>query len=146
MSEFDEDSFKVTLSNFYKIKKRILQSRPISTNETKINEYIESLITSYNSILSYTELHFDNLSQKSQLIVFNKIIRCREILVKCFVKLNCKIRLQHYLEHFVRVEREVLTETESEPESSGECIKKGVIRKRVIQRIIRERVMQKRKK
>ena len=53
-TEFEIGIFKELISNFYRIKKIILQNQPISSRESKVKEDIDSLITSYNNILTYT--------------------------------------------------------------------------------------------
>ena len=115
MSKFDLETFNELIKNFYKIKKRILQNRPIST---KVNEYIELLIENYNCIISYTRLHSYELSSATKDIIYNKISHCRELLVRCFGKLDCKIRVPLEISLFELVDREILTETDSDSENS----------------------------
>ena len=118
MSKFDLETFNELIKNFYKIKKRILQNRPISTKVTKVNEYIELLIENYNCIISYTRLHSYEPSSATKDIIYDKISHCRELLVRCFGKLDCKIRVSHEISLFELVDREILTETDSDSENS----------------------------
>lgn len=117
MSKFELKTFNDLIQNFFKIKKRILKNRPLSTKESKVNEYVELLIENYNAILSYTSLHKES-SIASEGYVPEKILHCREILVRCFGKLGCKIRVPHDISLFELVDREILTEPESGSEST----------------------------
>lgn len=118
-TEFQIITFKELIANFYKVKKRILQNRPISSKESKVNEYINLLITSYNDILLYSKPYIDKISEGSQKEIFNKIIHCRELLCKCFCKLNCKIKIPFGVDLFEEIQRDILTASESETEASA---------------------------
>lgn len=121
MSEtgFQISTFKELIENFYKIKKRILQNRPISSKESKVKEYISLLIKSYNDILFYTKPFNNRISESSQKEIFCKIIHCRELLCKCFCKLNCKIKIPFGVDLFEEIKRDILTESESEADASA---------------------------
>lgn len=117
MSKLYDKKFKELIINFYRIKKRVLQKRPISTNIQKINEYTKLLIENYNSILEYTETNFIYLSESDKSKYISKINVCRNLLIKCFKKLNCKIEVPHTIlgeNLFTRVRESVMTETNSE--------------------------------
>ncbi|XP_017470761.1 PREDICTED: putative uncharacterized protein DDB_G0277255 [Rhagoletis zephyria] len=89
MTKFDEE-FKENYSEFLKISKRILQNRPLSTNATKLNEYRDSLINSYNNILLHVKGHSESC-EFSEVQV--KLTRCKDLLSKCFIKLNSQIKI-----------------------------------------------------
>ena len=116
MSRFELETFNDLIKQFYKIKKRILQNRPISTNLTKINEYVELLIEKHNAIISYTRLHIKEPSIAIETNICARISHCRELLVKCFGKLNCKIRVPHDSSLLELIDKEILTDTDSESE------------------------------
>lgn len=111
--EFDIHNFTTLVHNFYKVTKRILQKRPLSKQVSKRKEYIELLISSYNSIVTYINLHFDDLETNSKNSVYHKLAHCRESLVRCFGKLDSKIHVPHNLEKFQEVNQEILTDSES---------------------------------
>ena len=113
-TEFEIGIFKELISNFYKIKKRILQNRPISSRKSKVEEYIDSLITSYNNILAYTSPFIEQIPQSLKQEIFSKITHCRELLFKCFCKLNCRIRVPYGAYLFEKIQRNITTVSESE--------------------------------
>lgn len=94
-----------------------MKNRPISTNKGKINEYIELLIQNYNSILEYTKINSESLSADEKTQTFCKIKHCRELLVRCFGKLNCKVKVPKNVNLFVLVSKNVMTDSESDSEN-----------------------------
>lgn len=114
--EFDQEIFNKLLKKFENIKKRIIQKRPLSKKKTKHNEYVELLIENYNSILLYTCSRIDQLSAARKLDICNRIVHCREVLVRCFGKLDCKIRVPHGSNLFEQINKYIKTDTESDSE------------------------------
>ncbi|KAI8116606.1 hypothetical protein CVS40_11350 [Lucilia cuprina] len=115
-THFEITKFNELISNFYKIKRRILQKRPISSNKSKIEEYINLITESYNNILSYTNAYNDQFSNTLKPIIHNKILHCRELLLRCFCKLECKIKVPFGIDLFELVNKEVMTDSDSETE------------------------------
>lgn len=112
-TDFDIEKFNELISDFYKIKKRVLQNRPISSDKSKIKEYIYLLVETYNNILSYTSPHNDQFSISLKSSIHKKILYCRELLLKCLRKLECKIKVPYGVNLFQLVEREDLMNSES---------------------------------
>lgn len=122
MSNFNIDTFKELLKEFYKIKKRILQNRPLTTNELKIKEYVKLLIGTYNAVLSYTSLYDGKLSYETKQNIFKSLIRSRELLVRCFGRLNCRVRVPLDVLLFELVDQEIEIESDSESVQKVEAI------------------------
>lgn len=116
-SQFQLKTFNVLVGNFYKIKKRILQKRKISNKQGKIEEYTDLIIGTYNNILLYTESFNEQLPCDLKAQVHDKILKCREILARCFYKLECNIRVPYGVYLFELVQKEVMTESDSETET-----------------------------
>lgn len=114
MPNFNNNHFKQILQEFCNVKKRILQKRPLSKNSSKINEYTELLIERYNAILEYTEIHLNDLSEKNKSKIFNKIIYCRNILKKCFEKINCNTKIPEEVNLLVRIDRSAMIKSKVE--------------------------------
>lgn len=114
MSDFNPKTFKELLKEFYKIKKRILQNRPLTTNEFKINEYVKLLIETYNAVLTYTSLYDGTFSSETKLNIYKSLIHSRELLVRCFGKLDCKVRVPHDVLLFELVDGNIEVESDSE--------------------------------
>lgn len=117
---------KEAQDSFIKITKRILQNRPLTTNEDKLTEYKTLLIESYNSIIS---LNIECLSNDNTKPINDIIVRCREQLKKCFVKLQCTIQIPQDFTSFLQ--EGVIKDYESDDEFlyntlqvSGENIKR----------------------
>lgn len=120
MPNFDKNIFKKQFQQFYKVKKRILQKRPLSANSNKINEYITLLIQNYNSIIEYTTIHLNTLSNTNELTSYlAKIRHCRIILIKCFDKLQCKIKIPEEVNLLECVDRSVMIDTDFKYSSEG---------------------------
>lgn len=113
MSKFQFDIFEEQVKSFYKVKKRVLQSRPLSTNKTKLEEYVNSLIETYNSILAYTKNFYEELSEEIKGKVRSILVRCRELLIQCFGRLCCRIHVPHEIELFEFIINTTLTDSES---------------------------------
>ena len=90
MSEFDIYTLDKLIKQFNKVTKRVLQNRPISKRECKINEYIQDLTSNYDIILEYFTKYEVQLKQTTKNIVNLKIEKCKKDLIKCFEKLNYK--------------------------------------------------------
>lgn len=114
MSDFDDNVFKELINKFYKVKKRVLKNRPLTTNLEKVSEYTTLLIQHYNSLLDYTETNSNELSQDDKRKIFLKISNCRKILIRCFNKINCNIKVPEESDLLVRVDENVMTESEDE--------------------------------
>ena len=69
-------------------------------------------------VLYRTHVYIHTNHQVLQKIIYDKISHCRELLVRCFGKLDCKIRVSHEISLFELVDREILTETDSDSENS----------------------------
>lgn len=128
MSQFDTDTFVQLIKNFNNVKKRILQNRPVSTKETKINEYIDLLIENYNLILNYTKTNSENLTIDTEYYFFSKIQHCRELLVRCFGKLNCNVKVPENIKLFELVNKNVMTDDESDSEKSKETTEVNTVK------------------
>ncbi|KAI8129759.1 hypothetical protein CVS40_1314 [Lucilia cuprina] len=110
MSNFQKERFDELIKNFYKIKRRVLQSRPISSKQEKIKEYIKLLIETYNNILIYTLSYDEQLPSILKIKIHDKILNCRDLLVRCFCKLNCKIKVPYGENLFELVQEQIMTD------------------------------------
>lgn len=120
MSEFSLDEFGEHIKKFYRVKKLILKNRPVSTNIAKVNEYIASLVETYNSILNYTNEFYAKLPADHKNKTISKIKHCRELLVRCFGKLNCRVHVPENIESFEFIVQTVLTESEDDSDCESE--------------------------
>lgn len=118
MTDFNNNKFKELLDNLDKIIKRILQKRALSKNLTKINEYIKLLIENYNSILDYAKTNSDDVPQNLQESIFLKINKSRQKLIKCFSKLDCKIKIPENINSFVFIDENVMIKSEEDSKNS----------------------------
>ena len=114
MPTFKTDNFKEIVQKFYNINKRILQNRPLSTKESKIKEFIHLLINGYNGILSYTSLHIHELPTTVKEDTCRKIWNCIDLLVRCFGKLDCRIRVPCGVGIFELVDEKILSDSDSD--------------------------------
>ena len=114
MTNFNKELFKILLSNFYSVKKRILQNRSLSTKPTKLNEYIDELIANFNKILIYVKPFNDEIKP----VNLKQLLNCRQLLIKCFVKLNCKIRIPQEDNLYILIDREIETDNKYEYEET----------------------------
>lgn len=117
MSNFRLDIFNELIKNFITVKKRVLQSRPVSTKTDKINEYINLLIDNYNEILKYGSLNASEILINPKGKTCKTLKHCREQLVRCFGKLNCRIKVPHDVLLFKLIDKELMTDSESDSES-----------------------------
>lgn len=125
-SDFQITRFDELVSNFVKVQKRVLQKRPISSNQNKVEEYINLLIENYNNILSYTILFNNQLSDGLKSKIHNRILRCRELLFRCFCKLNCKIKVPFGVDLFECVRREVTDVDTGSDIDTSDCDKEDL--------------------
>lgn len=114
LTDFEKEKFNELISNFHTIKKRVLQKRPISNNQEKIGEYINLLIETYNNILLYTKPYDENLSVNVKAKIHSKILHSRELLLRCFCRLNSKIKVPFGEDLFELVDTKVMTDSDSE--------------------------------
>lgn len=117
------------IKKFDNVTKRILQNRPLSTKKEKRNEYIKLLVENYNTIISYTSLNIEQLSETTKTNTFKRIIHCRQLLVKCFDRLESRIKVPHDIFLFELVSYEGLSEADTkidlETEEENTEIKEG---------------------
>lgn len=117
-SEFNTETFNELVSEFYKIKKRVVQKRPLSKNKQKVDEYIKLLIDSFNNILVYTQPYGQELVDPVKTKIQDTILHSREWLVRCFCKLQCKIRVPYGADLFETVLAQINTDSESDTDIS----------------------------
>lgn len=120
MTKFDQKNFKKLIGKFYDVTKRILQNRPISAKKSKRNEYIELLIINYNAILSYTVVHVEEFSSEDKTNICSTILYYRDLLIKCFGKLDCKIKVQHEEDLFTEIDRNVMSDSDCDSKDTNE--------------------------
>lgn len=104
--------------NFTKQRKEFYKTGQFPQKKTKQFEYVNLLIETYNSIIDYTRTTTENLTLPTKTQIFSKIRHCRELLVRCFGKLNCRIKIPENIESFEFVNKDVVTDDESESEYS----------------------------
>lgn len=66
----------------------------------------------------YTGSRIDQLSAARKLNICNRIVHCREVLVRCFGKLDCKIRVPRGSNIFEQINKYIKTDTESDSKHS----------------------------
>ena len=95
-----------------------MKNRPIYSGKSKVEEYIDSLITSYNNILAYTSPFIEQILLSLKQEIFSKITHCRELLLKSFCKLNCIVRVPYGVYLFEKIQRNIIAVSDSEEEES----------------------------
>lgn len=88
--------FNELRKKFTNVTKRVIQERPLSTNQDTLLSYQNDLIDSYNNLISYTEHHYINSATKNEQIILEKrLIKPKQRLLKAFKRLNVQISFTH---------------------------------------------------
>lgn len=91
MSLIDKNEYKRLKNNFLTVAKRVLKEN-LSTNPAKLKEYEIDLVSTYNEILTYVGIYFDNLTTERS-YYREELIYIRDKIQKCFGRLNSKTKV-----------------------------------------------------
>lgn len=71
----------------------------------------------YNEILSYSRVDAEKILKSINIV--KRLRHCCELLVRCFGKLNCKIKVPQNVVCFELVQKDVMTDSESDSENTN---------------------------
>lgn len=82
-------SFAQKRKHFLDITKRIIKTE-ISKNQKTLDKYKEDLVTYYNDLIRYTEIHYLKANAKEKIVLQKKLIKPKERLIRAFnlLKIN----------------------------------------------------------
>lgn len=75
-------------NKFYTVAKRI-NKESLSTNPETLNRYRTEIIEAFNLFLNFVNSVWDQATKPQQATLDNKLLLARQVLIKCFEKLQC---------------------------------------------------------
>lgn len=133
MSDFNKEIYNEIKQNFLLIAKRILK-KELSTNKDTLKRYESDIVASYNDITAHLNTFFEKYDKDFDEFLRNEIIYIREKTLKCFGKLDIRIKLPNDL--FTTLDNKILTDISDSSDTSDNEV--TLIEQNIIQNISRE--------